>query len=325
MHPGKRMRIFNNKRPDLPGSETKLSLDNSSAPGMMHPPGAVPPGMQTASSRTALNAFMRNAGNRMGSKLMTMLNSMNAAKTQGSAPSSVADLMRQSHQDSYQKFTRNEAGINNAMAEWANSSETLTHLLKPYINPGSKKAGIPQTDGLRSGVTTLLNGIYKEGSRAPQDLQDAARALGNTPIFKVQQEDGTFRDITLINFATTYEHGTGMLDALDISPEHRKQIAQRVAFALADLRKIGDAYINNGTSAPERRLDSADYVLVSPRTPETTNLKRRNAIRRTSQEIGSSKQADTSLASATDQLPVRQRMERPPRPLGPRSMSKPTS
>lgn len=256
------MRIFPNLTGKIPGPQKNAaepSLDKSNSFPTQN---ALPHDMNPSRSKAAFMA-MRSAGNRTAQKILDKLPAaLKSTKTQGSAASGPAALLRQSHEVSYSKFCRHEQDINQAMTQWADGKNTLAHLLKPYTAPASKRNGGPSMDGLRSGVTTLLNGIEKAGSNAPVELRNAARELGATPIFRVIGEDGKPMDYTLLNFATPGDHGIGAIDNLDIPPAHRQQIAERLALALGELRQIGDAYVNNSASTPARLLKDTEYVVV---------------------------------------------------------------
>lgn len=305
------MRIFNNRMPDLAGSATKLSLDKPAASHAAGSPGGLPPGLDSAGLAERAS-YMRSRGQGLAHKLHNMFKSSGPAQNQGIGSPHAAKLAFQSHTDSYRKFLRHEAGVNQALAKWSRDEESLEFLLKPYNLPANQRKGSPSMDGLRSGVTALLTGIQLEGSNASPELRAAAKQLSETVIFKAPRQDGTLESFTLTNFASVGVKGTGAIDDLNISPEQRQQIAERLSLALAELRDIGAAYTSQAVSAPSRRMHDEDHVLVSS---PGADLARRNALRRRSASIPAAVQRDSHPQAVTNQ----------PRPADPRPVNQGTT
>ncbi|WP_151635877.1 hypothetical protein [Noviherbaspirillum aerium] len=314
---GGKMQIFNNR---IPGNMSASSSTNASSSSSSHSnmstsslassstsntspsqasTSSLPPGLNEA-GRAARSSHLRSLGGGLANKLHKLFKSNHSHQTQHGAPASAADMMasagrllHEANVGAYKKFCEHEAGIHQALDAWSKDSGTLHEVLGPYIKPANKRQGKADTDGLRAGVTALLKGIDNDAN-ASSDLKAAASILNETIIFKAFDEKGKLASFTLGNFAAPDQNGIGKIDDLNLSPEDRKAITQRLNTALAELRSLGKAYADGQQLAPPRLLDDHSYVFASQRNdtrpaptssplgPQTSgaDLRRQNAMRR---------------------------------------------
>lgn len=267
------MRVFNTM-PKLPANAAATTPDKASDSRERGLSNTLPPGMD-ADAPAQKAGFIRSRGRALGQRLQNMFKSARPAASPSSAKQDIGTLLRQSLAINHAKFSRHEAGIQQALHKWQGNEASLHALLAPYIVAGKQAPGVPARDGLRSGVTGLLNGIEKEDSGASDGLRNAARQLRETVIFKASSKNGPLESYTLLNFATPGDLGIGKIDELNIPATQKKEIAERMALALGELRDLGEAYIAQAGHAPPRRLHPERYVHVpSRRADDSANVRR---------------------------------------------------
>lgn len=254
---------------DAHGATGKPADSQSSVPA-----NTLPPGMETGLG-TRTSDYAKTKGRTMAQKLRTLFRNSKAEKLPPSIPLNPAVALRESLINNHESFRRTHSDINKAMRNWKNGEETLHFLLRPYILEGRKQPGIPQTDGLRSGVTGL-RGMATKDLNASEQLRTAAADLSTAPIFIMKSPDGAEKKFTLPDFATPGEQGIGKIDDLNLPKEQRAQIAQRLELALVELHNLGDAYVKKGP-VPAPLMDRANCVVL---TPPGSDPEPRNSLRR---------------------------------------------
>lgn len=238
------------------------------------PASTLPSGMESSlGGRTS--EYAKAKGRTMAQKLRTMFKNSKAEKLPPSIPLNPAVGLREGLISSHKRFQGTHSDINNAMKKWKDGDETLHFLLRPFVQAAKKQPGVPQTYGLRSGVTGL-QGMATMECGASKELRDAAINLSTTPIFIMKSPDGTEKKYTLLDFGTPGEHGIGKIDDLNLPKEQRAQVAQRLGLALTELSNLGNAYIKNG-AVPAPLMDRANCVVL---TPPSSDPAPRNSLRR---------------------------------------------
>jgi hypothetical protein len=171
-----------------------------------------------------------------------------------------AEMMLDILNTASRKFDKNKDGIETAVQGWvkddtASLEFTLNKFNKP--KPGVPK-GTDQTDGLRSGVTGMLNGIGKPHCLASPELKARAKSLEDAVIFKTS----TGKAVKLIAFASPGDNGTRGIDNLKLSAADKEAVAARFSAALDDMQALGQAYTNNATEAPPAKFDPKAVITV---------------------------------------------------------------
>lgn len=317
------------KLPSSTASITEIASRFDAETRQAPPSDSLPPGLDPAGGKTKFQ-FLMSRGARTASNLMAMWTKSSPAHGAGqpSAPAALktgtglpdmAAIVREGIGTSHAKFHARHSEINTAMNKWCAGDDELQSLLKPYIQAGVGKQGLKGTDGLRSGVTGLLNGIDKPEANAAPHIKAAAKQLREAVIFTSYSAEGKPEQHTLVNFATLGEHGTRKIDELNISPQQKEKIAARVALALVELDKLGAAYVSGDrfTLSQEFLRDGAPVVDATISNPAT--LRRTGAISRISRTPKPERTAtstgvtpDGSTASQNTTLEGRRK------PLGPR-------
>lgn len=260
------MRLFNNINFSLSRLRGNAAHEASAKPDDSHvtaAAGTLPPGKDSSLGARTVH-YARIKGNAMSHKLRTMFQPSKADKLPPSIPLDMSIAMREALQNNHASFQRTHSDIKKALAAWpTNENQPLQPLLKPFIVPGRKEPGVPQTDGLRSGITGFLNGMVTKNCGASTELVAAARNLSEAPIAIIKLPNGSEIKFTLVDLGSIGELGIGKIDGLTLSQEQKTRIAQRVELALTELSNLGTAYVNGG-AVPAPLMDRANCIVLTP-------------------------------------------------------------
>ncbi len=260
------------------------------------------------------------AGAGMRSRLLKKFHSAGPKAADSlSSNDNIAAILLGALETATRKFCRDAEPIQHEIGNWSRDpSASLDSTLNPF---NKAKTGLPpgtdKNDGLRSGVTGMLDGLGKPECAAHPVLKERARTLKEAVLFRTAEG----KDIKLIAFATPGPAGTGGIDDLKLALPDRAKIAARFSHALSDMRDLGEAHGKNACELAPMRFAAGDVIELgrpassAPSEPAPSGLSRATALRRPGSTFATRRAANDAVRQNGGPRPPAARAPMPERPI----------